>query len=75
MIFFYFFLGCWTPKLGMLPAFLNEPDLGNVAGLLGRIRLGKCCRPSWMNQTWECKLLAFLDELDLGILLDSGLEM
>ncbi|GES95615.1 hypothetical protein RCL_jg9889.t1 [Rhizophagus clarus] len=32
--------GCWTPGLGMLPAFLDEPDLGNVAGLLERTRLG-----------------------------------
>ncbi|GES95620.1 hypothetical protein RCL_jg9895.t1 [Rhizophagus clarus] len=32
--------GCWTPGLGMLPAFLDEPDLENVAGLLGRTRLG-----------------------------------
>ncbi|GBB97968.1 hypothetical protein RclHR1_31090001 [Rhizophagus clarus] len=26
----------------------------NVASLLGRTGLGKCCRPSWTNQTWEC---------------------
>ncbi|GES78963.1 hypothetical protein RCL_jg21849.t1 [Rhizophagus clarus] len=31
---------CWTPGLGMLPAFLDEPDLGNVAGLLERTGLG-----------------------------------
>ncbi|GBB86821.1 hypothetical protein RclHR1_13270003 [Rhizophagus clarus] len=37
---------CWTSGLEMLLAFLNEPDLGNVASLLGRTRLMKCCRPS-----------------------------
>ncbi|GBC07620.1 hypothetical protein RclHR1_07590001 [Rhizophagus clarus] len=42
---------CWTPGLRM---FLDEPDLGNVAGLLGRTRLGNVsCRPSWTNWTWE----------------------
>ncbi|GES95264.1 hypothetical protein RCL_jg29163.t1 [Rhizophagus clarus] len=25
-----------------------------VASLLGRTGLGKCCWPSWTNQTWEC---------------------
>ncbi|GES73353.1 hypothetical protein RCL_jg3863.t1 [Rhizophagus clarus] len=24
-----------------------------VASLLGRTGLGKCCRPSWTNRTWE----------------------
>ncbi|GBB93138.1 hypothetical protein RclHR1_21150005 [Rhizophagus clarus] len=47
-------MSCWTPGLGMLPAFLDEPDLGNVAGLLGRTRLGNVsCQPSWTNRTWE----------------------
>ncbi|GBB89367.1 hypothetical protein RclHR1_16010002 [Rhizophagus clarus] len=55
MIFFIFFLGCWTSGLRMLPAFLDEPDLKNVS-----------CWPFWMNQTWKYKLPAFLDEPDLG---------
>ncbi|GBC09514.1 hypothetical protein RclHR1_08930007 [Rhizophagus clarus] len=36
-----------------LPVFLDELDLGNVASLLGRTRLGKCCQSSWTNQTWK----------------------
>ncbi|GES82928.1 hypothetical protein RCL_jg27805.t1 [Rhizophagus clarus] len=54
--------GCWTPGLGMLPAFLDEPDLGNKL-------------PAFLDEPDLGMLPAFLDEPDLGILLDSGLEM
>ncbi|GBC10078.1 hypothetical protein RclHR1_09310013 [Rhizophagus clarus] len=33
-------LCCWTPRLEMLPAFLDEPNLRNIASLLGRTGLG-----------------------------------
>ncbi|GET00612.1 hypothetical protein RCL_jg1063.t1 [Rhizophagus clarus] len=42
MIFFYFFFR------------LLDSRTWNVASLLGRTGLGKCCWPSWTNQTWEC---------------------
>ncbi|GBB92925.1 hypothetical protein RclHR1_20840004 [Rhizophagus clarus] len=35
---------CWTPELGMLPAFLDEPDLGNVTSLLKRTGLENIAR-------------------------------
>ncbi|GBB89766.1 hypothetical protein RclHR1_16570001 [Rhizophagus clarus] len=58
---------CWTPELGMLPAFLNEPDLGNVSW--------KGWLPAFLDEPDLGMLPAFLDELDLEILLDSRLEM
>ncbi|GBC01367.1 hypothetical protein RclHR1_04160014 [Rhizophagus clarus] len=64
---------CWTPKLRMLPAFLDKSNLGNVADLLERIRLGNLL--AFLDELDLRMLPAFLDEPDLGILLDSELEM
>ncbi|GES90584.1 hypothetical protein RCL_jg15046.t1 [Rhizophagus clarus] len=57
----------WTWE--MLPAFLDEPDLGMLPAFLDEPDLGIL-----LDSGLEM-LPAFLDEPDLEILLDSGLEM
>ncbi|GES73010.1 hypothetical protein RCL_jg2074.t1 [Rhizophagus clarus] len=63
---------CQIFRLGMLPVFMDEPDLKNVTRLLGQTELKKY---KLERVVIFFRLLAFLDELDLGILLDFRFEM